>query len=124
MIDPQRIHDKTDGLAKLMQERLGMGGKSFAVKLRRAGRLLPRFARRAGQEVAQAERMMHHPRLAALVDVDRFDRKVAILEDHLKGIDPKERRKTKALHMLASVVVNLALLGAAIYALVWILGRS
>jgi len=124
MIDPKPFHDKTTELAQLLQERLGIRGKTFSVKLRRASRLLPRVARRAGREVAQAERMMGHPRLAALVDADRFNRASIILRDHLKDIDPKERRKTRALHLLASIVLNLALLGVAVYAVLWIVGRA
>jgi len=124
MIDPKPFQDKTNELAQLLQERLGIRGKTFSVKLRRASRLLPRVARRAGREVAQAERMMGHPRLAALVDADRFNRASIILRDHLKDIDPKERRKTRALHLLASIVLNLALLGVAVYAVLWIVGRA
>ena len=123
MIDPKPFQDKTEALAHLLQDRLGIRGKTFSIKLHRAGRLLPRFARRAGAEVAQAETMMGHPRLAALVDADRVDRAAGILGDHLKGIDPKERRKTRALHLLASVVFNLALLGVAVYAILWAVGR-
>ncbi len=123
MIDPKPVEDKTIELAQLLQERLGIRGKTFSVKVRRAGRLLPRFARRAGGEVAQAETMMAHPRLAALVDADRFNRASIILRDHLKDIDPKERRKTRALHLLASIVLNLALLGVAVYAVLWIVDR-
>jgi hypothetical protein len=123
MIDPKPFQDKTAELAQLLDERLGIRGKTFAMKLRRAGRELPRFARRAGGEVSQAEAMMGHPRLAALVDADRFARAATVLGDHLKDIDPKERRKTKALHRLASIVINLALLGIAIYSLLWAVGR-
>jgi len=123
MIDPKPFQDKTDDLAHLLQERLGIRGKTFSVKFRRAGRLLPRFARKAGVEVAQAETMMAHPRLAALVDADKFARAATILGDHLKDIDPKERRKTRALHLAASIVFNLALLGVAVYAVLWAVGR-
>jgi hypothetical protein len=73
--------------------------------------------------VAQAEVMLAHPRLAALVDADRFNRAATILGDHLREIDPKERRKTRALHLLASIVLNLAFLGVAIYALLHTVGR-
>jgi hypothetical protein len=123
MIDPKPVTDKTAELAKLLQDRLGIRGKTFEAKLRRAGRLLPRFARRAGAEVAQADAMMTHPRLAALVDADRFNRAATVLADHLKDVDPKERRKTRILQMLASIVLNLALLGVAIYGLLWAVGR-
>ena len=123
MIDPKPFQDKTAELSQLLQERLGIRGKFFSVKLRRAGRLLPRFARRAGGEVAKAEAMMVHPRLAALVDADRFARAATILGDHLKDIDPKERRKTRALHLAASIVFNLALLGGAVYAVLRAAGR-
>jgi len=123
MIDPKPFQDKTAALSQLLQERLGIRGSTFSVKLRRAGRLLPRFARRAGGDVAQAEAMLAHPRLAALVDADRFNRAATILGDHLSEIDPKERRKTRALHLLASIVLNLAFLGVAIYALLHTVGR-
>lgn len=123
MIDPKPFQDKTEELAHLLQDRLGIRGKTFSIRLRRAGRLLPRFVRRAGEEVAQAETMMIHPRLAVHVDADRFNRAAGILGDHLKEIDPKERRKTRILHLLASIVFNLALLGIAVYAILWVVGR-
>ncbi|WP_306153795.1 hypothetical protein [Roseovarius sp. MMSF_3281] len=123
MIDPKPFQGKTAELAQLLQDRLGIRGKGFSAKLRRAGRDLPRFARRAGAEVAQAEVMMTHPRLAALVDADRFNRAATVLGDHLKGIDPKERRKTMLLHRIASIVLNLTLLGLAVYAVLWAVGR-
>jgi hypothetical protein len=123
MIDPKPFQDKTEELAHLLQDRLGIRGKTFSKRLRRAGRLLPRFARRAGGDVAQAEAMMGHPRLAALVDPDRFNRAATILGDHLKDIDPKERRKTRVLHLLASIVLNLALLGVAVYAVLRAVGH-
>ena len=123
MIDPKPFHDKSESLARLLHDRLGIRGKTLSVKLRRAGRLLPRFARRAGAEVAQVETMMSHPRLATLVDAERFNHAATILGDHLQGIDPKERRKSRAVQLLASIVFNLALLGTLVYAVLWAVGR-
>ena len=119
MIDPQRLSDPVTELEQLLRDRLGTRGRSLGVKLRRAGRRLPRYARNAGRRITSAQTKLAHPKLARLVDQAALDRDMTVLRDTLKDIDPKERRKDAVLSVLGSVVLNLILLGAVILAFLW-----
>ena len=46
------IQQMADRVAQLLKERLGLGGKGLAAKMKRAGRLLPRKVRDAGKQLA------------------------------------------------------------------------
>ncbi len=102
-----------------MREKLGVRGRTFEIRLRRAGRRLPRFARKAGRRIAEARAKMVHPRLAAQVDHTAVDRAMETLRNHLSDIDPAERRKSIVLGLLGSLAFNLILLGAAILGLLY-----
>jgi len=110
VIDPEEINRDIVQLEMLLRERLGIRGKTFAKQLRRAGRRLPRFARRAGEVIAQAQQMMQHPHLAAQVDRAAVDHAIAILRAHLSDIDPAQRRASMLLGLAGVIVFNLLIL--------------
>jgi hypothetical protein len=60
---------------------------------------------------------MAHPKLARLTDTAQLDAAFDMLSAHLEKIDPAERRRRAWLSVLAVIVVNLALLAAALIAL-------
>lgn len=117
MIDPARFHRNAQALSEALHSRLGVSGRDLGTRLARAGRLLPRALRRDSRQIAQAGRMIGHPKLARLVDTARTDQAFARLGAHLKGIDPAERRRQALLSRLAVVVFNLMVLGAGLLAL-------
>lgn len=110
MIDPEEINRDVVQLETLLRDRLGIRGATFAKQLRRAGRRLPRFARRAGQVIAQSQQMMQHPRLAAQVDRAAVDHAIDTLRTHLSGIDPVQRRMKTLLGLVGVIVFNLLIL--------------
>lgn len=91
----------------LMGERLGLRGATLAQRVARAGRMLPRRIRRDARYLAEAEGMASHPRLARLVDPDRFDAAQGALAAYLTTIDPSERRMTRIIGITAVIVFDL-----------------
>ena len=80
---------------KLMETQLRCRGKTLHVQVRKAGRLLPRNMRSDAVYLAQAETVMHHPKLSRMVDVDKVD--------FLSKVDPKDRAKGVLLAWLGSL---------------------
>ena len=104
----------------LIEDRLGIKGKTLERAVARAGRLLPKWAQRDARYLAQAEQLMGHPKLRLMVDEAKLTKARAALVEHLKSIDPAERRKTKLLGTLGVISFNLILVVAAfITYLVW-----
>jgi hypothetical protein len=100
--------------------RLGVHGRDMAATVRRAGRMVPRRLRPAAGLLVEAERMAANPRLARLVDAARVETAARDLRAWLDGIDPRERRITRALGILATIALNLLILTAVvIVVLVW-----
>ncbi|MCZ0812968.1 MAG: hypothetical protein ACQEVT_09455 [Pseudomonadota bacterium] len=117
MINPKAMESDIAKLETLLHERLGVRGPSFEKRLKRAGRRLPRFARRAGARIAKAQFLLKNPRLARLVDQPGTAHSIAILRGHLETINAGERRKSLILGFLGSVVFNLLALAFLIAAL-------
>ena len=119
MITPQTLSAEMSELEQLLHDRAGVRGRDFAIKLRRTRRLLPRYARRAGQRIVSARAMMAHPRLARLVDQAAVQQDTKMLRDVLHDIDPQERRKDLLLSVLGSLVMNLLLLAILVCGVLW-----
>ena len=119
MITPHTLSTEISELEQLLHDRAGVRGRDFAIKLRRPRRLLPRYARRAGQRIVSARAMMAHPRLARLVDQAAVQQDTKMLRDVLHDIDPQERRKDLLLSVLGSLVMNLLLLAILVCGVLW-----
>ncbi|SLN42830.1 hypothetical protein [Pseudooctadecabacter jejudonensis] len=109
-----------EDIKTLIEDRLRLKSRSLSHAIRRAGRLLPAWARREARFIAQAETMMAHPKLRVRVDEAKLARAHADLTNYLRTIDPKERRKTRVLGILGTVSFNLIVIVAAFVTyLVW-----
>lgn len=114
------VADRADQLASLIEERLGIRGHGLEVKLRRAGRALPRYVRREAKVIADAEQLSANPKLMRRVDLSGLDKSYRKCESWLKSVDPNERRKTRALSFLATNAFNLLVISGAFIAwMVW-----
>jgi hypothetical protein len=80
-------------------------------------RRLPNGPRRAAAVILGAQDWMGHPRLARLVDHRVVNAAFGDLHSHLGRLDPAEARRTALLRMLAGIVLNLMMFGAALYLL-------
>lgn len=108
------------GLAALMREKLGVGGRDLSAGQKRAGRMLPRWVRRDLTFLREQETMSGHPRLQAQVDTRRVRKVENRVRDYLGDIDPAERRKDRFLGIAAVVAFNFLLLaGLVIGFLAW-----
>jgi len=98
------ISHQAEQLSALLSERLGVhAGVGFAEKLAKAGRRLPRWARRDGALIVTAMQWETHPMLSRQIDHDRVARAVKNLTRHLGGLDASKRRKNKILDLIASI---------------------
>jgi len=114
MVDPAELTEKADALSALLRAKLGVRGATLAVRLRRAGRLLPKRLRGEGQRIVTAQNRAAHPKLARTVDPALLNTAFAELTAHLKEINPAERRTTRLLHWLAGAVFNLLVIVVAV----------
>ncbi|MCR8723003.1 hypothetical protein [Frigidibacter sp. ROC022] len=103
----QSVNARAEALAEMMEARMGVKGEGFEGKLRRAGRSLPKRLRRAGEQIAQAAQLEKNPKLARRIDYAGVERAAVLIENHLKRIDPFQRRLHKALDILAGQAFNL-----------------
>ncbi len=112
MIDRKQFDARRAALEEQLHDKLGLRGKTLRSRLRRAGRLLPRRLRAEGGYLVEAQKKLEHPRLATQVDPGRVSRAFDAFDQHLKGIDPADRRRSRLVHWLAGLVFNLLILGA------------
>jgi len=114
------IETKAENLRALIEDRLRIKGRTLSHAIRKAGRLLPKWARTEARYVVQAAEMMRHPKLRLTVDEARVAKAHDDLVAHLNSIDPVERRKTQTLRILGTISFNLILIATAfIIYLVW-----
>ncbi|MCC7319512.1 MAG: hypothetical protein IT542_00885 [Rubellimicrobium sp.] len=112
------ITGATREIGDLLAARLGLRGGSAGKRLRRAGRLLPRALWPDARFLADAEAMAANPRLAHLVEPGRLDAATARLRAHLRGVDPRDRRRRRLVGILAVLAFDLLVL-AVIGLAVW-----
>lgn len=109
-----------DEVRTLIEERLRIKARTLEKALSKAGRLLPKWAQREGRYLVHAQQFMSHPKLHLMIDAAKVEKAHKALVEHLKTIDPSERRKTKVLSILGSISFNLIVIaGALVGYLVW-----
>ena len=111
-----RYRERAEHLAQLLGDRLGVRGRDLQMRLRRAGRALPRTVRRDLAALAEAARLERHPRLARMLDHDGLDAAYRAALRHLEGIDRRRRRFDRLIGILASNAFNLLVIGAGLLA--------
>ena len=94
-------------LSALMTSQLRVKGRDFPAQVRRAGRLLPRKVRRDARYLIDAAKIADNPKLAALVDRAKTERAYRNIKVYLEGVDPRERRITQVLNVLASIALGM-----------------
>ena len=104
------ISSKSDALCALLAEKLALKRGSLEQRLHRAGRRLPARIRDSAHAVARAEALSGNPRLARRIDQAQLTRAFDEVRDHLRGIDPAERRRGALLGMLGGLAFNTLLL--------------
>ena len=118
MINDDQFRRRAAHLEEMLQTKLGVKGKTLERRLQRACRLLPRRARAAGRVLTETERKLVHPTLMKQIDPRHVALAFNELEEHLKSIDPAERRKSRMLYWAGGTVVNLMIVVALVAAFI------
>jgi hypothetical protein len=115
-----QVEKYRDEVKRLIEQRLRIKGATLDKALSRVGRLLPTWAQREGRYLTQATQVMAHPKLRLMVDEAKVEKAHKTLVEHLKTIDPVERRKTRVLGTLGVVSFNLIVVVVALVSfLIW-----
>lgn len=119
-MDRRQFDEQAEAVSDLLRARLGVRGRSLRIRLRRAGRRLPKPARAAGDRIVAAQAMAENPRLWPLVGLSGIQEAFTTLRASLERIDPKDRRRGALLGLTGAMVFNLMLAGALVIGLlVW-----
>ena len=108
------IQQMADRVAQLLEERLGLGGKGLAAKMKRAGRLLPRKVRDAGKQLAVSAQKAQNPKLLGQIDMGEVTEAYDVCLKHLIAIDPVDRKRGLLAGMIGSVAFGVLVLMIAI----------
>lgn len=111
------IQQMADRVAQLLEERLGLGGKGLASKMKRAGRTLPRKVRDAGKLLAASAQKAQNPKLLGQIDMGEVTEAYDVCLKHLIAIDPVDRKRDLFAGMIGSVGFGVLALVIAIAAL-------
>lgn len=118
------IRRMADEVAQLMAARFGGARRGeqppLHDMLRRRGAALPRRLRRQAQVLAEADRLCAQPRVGRQQDMRAVGRAHQALTAHLRPLGEVSRFQDRALHVTASVVLALLLIGAAA---IWLMLR-
>jgi hypothetical protein len=112
------IEEMADRIAGLMQDRLGVGGKGLAEKLRRGGRLLPRKVHAEAEVLASAAAMARNPKLLVRMDQARLTQAYEACAKHLGGVNRWGRAKGTTLDVASSIAFRLLVVTGL---LIWVL---
>lgn len=117
VLSPQ---DRADEVAILMKKQMAIGGAGLALKLRRAGRLLPRHVRKDAQVLADAAELSENPKLRRMVDMAQIEKSHANCVKYLNKFDKSKRRMDTFLSVVAGMAFGLLIaLGLFVTLLVW-----
>ncbi len=115
-MDQDAISTRSEELCALLADKLSLKKGTLAQRIRRAGRRLPARIRDQAQIVAGAEAMSAHPKLALRIDRAEVDRAYTEVRDHLRMIDPSDRRRDALLGALGALAFNILLFVALLLA--------
>ena len=101
------IQQMADRVAGLMEQKLRVGGKDLATKVRKAGRRLPKQVRIAAEALVQATEMARSARLMHQIDEELVAEAYDICLQHLGAVDRADRRTGVMVGIAASVMFSL-----------------
>lgn len=112
MVASSDIGGLAQELEALLEDRLGLRKGTFPARVKRAGRRLPRWVHREAAVINEALRQESHPKLRRRIDIARVKAAHDRVRQHLKAIDPADRRRGAILGMLGALAFNLLLFAA------------
>ncbi len=101
----------------LLRKKLGVRDATLAASVKRAKRRLPRRVYKQALVLAEAEKLMDHPKLRLIVDSPKLHQASDEVQAHLNAINLADRRLGWFLSFLGSValgILTLALLAVVV----------
>lgn len=112
--------DRANEVAVLMKKQMAIGGSGLSLKLRRAGRLLPRHVRKDARVLADAAAFSENPKLHRFVDSSQLEKSHANCVRYLKQFDKSKRRTDTLMSVLSGAAVGILIpAGLFVTVLVW-----
>lgn len=103
-----------------LKEVYGISGHDLRQSLSRARRVLPRYLRKAGREIAQAQDLAGHPKLERMIDMERLIRIQANIDAHLDAVNVADLRRGRILTVLGRIAGYILIVGGAFISwMVW-----
>ncbi len=109
-VDPEEYAATSVRLADLLVRQMGAKGADLPSALRYVGRDLPRPVRQAGARIADIGTRVGNPKLARMVDADALATDVALVERHLKRLDPSARKARVRANFAAGLALQIIVL--------------
>ncbi|WP_306131119.1 hypothetical protein [Roseivivax marinus] len=107
MITYDDLTARTGRIESLLRDRLGLKHGSLGRRAARAGRRLPRAIRADLCRIGEAVQLSGHPRLRHAAEGGEITAACERVEQHLTGIDVRDRRIGAALGLAAVIGFNL-----------------
>jgi hypothetical protein len=117
MIDAAEFNQRIEELEKMLQDKLGLRGKSLAQRLKKAGQRLPKRVQKAGRMIIGVQAVIANPKLARIQNQQAVDAAFSDFTAYLKPLNRKDQRKGFALGIAGDLVIRLILLAGAVLAL-------
>ena len=116
------IHTQVDEIRALLDQKLGVRGRTFEAQVRRARRYLPRGLRRELVYFAQAHALADNPKLQRMINRPRLEAAYRKSVYFLERADIGQTRKATVMGVAASI--GFGLLVTAILVLVVVVQRG
>ena len=111
------VEQLAERISALLREKLGARGSSLEARVQWAGRGLPRRVRQAAMELVNAERMAQDPKMRLRLDPQQVSAAYNTCLTHLDAIDAKAMKAKRIFGFLATLIIQIVLIGAAAVAL-------
>lgn len=112
--------DRANEVAVLMKKQMAIGGSGLNLKLRRAGRMLPRHVRRDARVLADAAALSGNPKLQRFVDSTQVEKAHKNCVRYLNNFDKSKHRTDTLVSILSGVAAGLLIpAGLFVTVLVW-----
>ena len=117
MSDLAEFNQRIEELEQMLQDKMGLRGKSLAQRLKKAGQRLPKRVQKAGRMLTGVQSKIAHPKLARIQSQNAIDAAFTEMTTYLKTINRRDQRKGFALGIAGDLVIRLILLVGVVLAL-------
>ena len=121
-MDPEVLEQMTNGIAKLLAEKLEAKGATLDKRLAYVRRQLPTRARRAGVVLVEAQRMAQAPQLAMKIDADQVTSAHRVIDQFLSEFDADAAKSQKRYNKWSGIAAQFLLVCGAMLGLLWWVG--